>query len=245
MVVTSGMLDKQGVIAYVGQNASRFGLDPAAVLSVANHEGLNRGPGSGYPLQWTLPGEGNISFGPPSWYGGTPGNPAAGTPILAAHGSNAPAWSWTPEGLDYWLQKVSGVASGLTGTAAIRAIVTGFENPRADLVAGEVQNASNDYQSFVSQIQGAIGSVGGDTTDTSPVATGTTGVSGETGSQSQVGSQSSTQTTATQGSNPSQPSVSSLNFSDTIQHSIVQILLVLIGIALLVGGIYLIGSQGK
>jgi hypothetical protein len=237
MVATSGMLDKQGVIAYVGQNAARFGLDPAAVLSVANHEGLNTAPGS----SWTLKGEGNISFGPPSWYGGTPSNPAAGTPILAMQGSNAPAWSWTPAGLDYWLQQVAKSASGLSGRAAISAIVNGFERPREDLAAGEINNASADYTSFQQQIANAVGiGTGGATTDTTPAVTGTSaGVSGETGVQEQPALQSS----ATSGSNPSQPTSATLNFSDTIQHSIMQFLLVLVGLVLLLGGIYLIGSK--
>lgn len=50
--------------------------------------------------------------------------------------------------------------------------------------------------------------------------------------------------TVTQGSNPSQASTTSnLNLADSIQHTIIQFLLVLLGIALLLGGIYLIGSK--
>jgi hypothetical protein len=232
MVATSGMLDKQGVIAYVGQNAARFGLDPAAVLSVANHEGLNTSPGS----TWILPKENGFNFGPPSWFSG-----GAGSDVVKMQGSNAPGWSWTPAGLDYWLQQVAKSASGLSGRSAISAIVNGFERPREDLAAGEINNASADYTSFQQQIANAVGiGTGGATTDTTPAVTGTSaGVSGETGVQGQPALQSS----ATSGSNPSQPTSATLNFSDTIQHSIMQFLLVLVGLVLLLGGIYLIGSK--
>jgi len=162
MVVTAqqAALNKQEVIAYVGQNASRFGLDPAAVLAVAEHEGLNRGPGSGTSLSWVVPGEPTFSFGPPSWYAG-----GAGKDIVQQQGASAAYWSWTPAGLDYWMQKVQEAgASGLTGAQAIRQIVGGygwgFERPREDLAAGEVINASRDYPSFQRQIQQILGGNG-------------------------------------------------------------------------------------
>jgi len=150
MVADAGMLNKTDVVAYVGANAGRFGLDPAAVLAVANQEGLNTTPGS----TWGLANEGgSFNFGPPSWNSGWPGNPAAGTPIVQAHGSEAASWAWTPAGLDYWLQKVSEAgASGMTSYAAIRQIVTGFERPRADLVQGEINKALRDYPSFQQQL---------------------------------------------------------------------------------------------
>lgn len=142
------VLDRNGVIAYVGQNAAQYGLDPAAVLAVANHEGLNTSPGS----SWKIPGETNISFGPPSWYGN-----GAGATILQQHGENAPAWSWTPAGIDYWLQSVAQSARGLSGASAIRAIVTGFERPRADLVQGEINNSTHDYNAMQAAIAATTG----------------------------------------------------------------------------------------
>jgi hypothetical protein len=149
MVATAGMLSRPDVIAYVGSNASRYNLDPAAVLAVANHEGLKTAPGS----TWILPKESGFNFGPPSWYTG-----GAGAAIVAQQGNNAAYWAWTPAGLDYWLQKVSeSGAAGLTGYAAIQKIVTGFERPRADLVQGEVNNAVADYTNFQQQIQGSPG----------------------------------------------------------------------------------------
>lgn len=157
MVAVPNMLNKNQVIAYVGQHAPEFGLDPAAVLAVANHEGLNTAPGS----FWTLAGEGNISFGPPSWFGN-----GAGSAILQMFGGNhdqAAAFSWTPAGIDMWLKRVvsdsaqSGIpAVGKTGASAIEAIVRGFERPRANLVAGEITNASRDYASFQAAIGGGV-----------------------------------------------------------------------------------------
>ncbi|HEY7417555.1 MAG TPA: hypothetical protein VH593_20395 [Ktedonobacteraceae bacterium] len=163
MVVTAqqtGMLTKDEVVAYVGANANRFGLDPAAVLAVANQEGLKTQPGS----VWQLPKEPYKSFGPPSWYGG-----GAGSAIVQQQGSPeaASAWSWTPAGIDYWLQKVQEAgASGLTGAAAIRQIIGGygwgFERPAAENAASENINAARDYPGFVQQIQqGTTNQAGG------------------------------------------------------------------------------------
>jgi len=137
-------LDKNGVVAYVQQKARDFGLDPAAVLAVANQEGLNTDPGS----NWTLPGEKNISFGPPSWYGN-----GAGADIIAKHGDDAARWSWTPEGIDYWLSQVQSAAKGLTGDEAVAAIVNKFERPREDLAAGEIAKAKQAYNQFVGGVQ--------------------------------------------------------------------------------------------
>lgn len=147
------MLDKPGVIAYVGANASRFGVDPAAMLAVANHEGLGTTPGS----TWILPGEGGaFNFGPPSWQ-----SHGAGAAIVTAHGASAAQWSWTPAGLDYWMQKVAeSGAAGLTGYQAIVQIVGGygwgFERPAAKNAPGEIANAWHDYTSFQNQIQNPL-----------------------------------------------------------------------------------------
>lgn len=173
MVVTAQQvaLDKPGAIAYLGANASRFGVDPAAMLAVANHEGLNKPPGS----TWILPNEGgNINFGPPSWFGG-----GAGAAIIQQQGTSAAYWSWTPAGLDYWMQKVAeSGAAGLTGVQAITAIVKNFERPRADLVAGEIVNASRDYNDFLAQIQSPLP---GSTIVPTPDQPGTLQIPGQTG----------------------------------------------------------------
>lgn len=151
MVATVTMLSKPDVVQYVGQNAYRYNLDPAAVLAVANHEGLNKQPVGGVAPTWILPNEGGLSnFGPPSWFQG-----GAGGKIIQQQGGLQAAanWSWTPAGLDYWMQSIADAgAGGLQGLAAVTAIVQRFENPRADLIPGEITNAMQDYQSFQQQI---------------------------------------------------------------------------------------------
>jgi len=150
MVATAQMLDKPGVVAYVGQNASRFGLDPAAVLAVADHEGLNTQPGS----TWVVPKEPTFSFGPPSWYAG-----GAGAAIVQAQGASAAYWAWTPAGIDYWLQQVANSgAAGLTGMEAIVQIVGGYgwgferpADPSADII-----NAQRVYKTYQAQIQAPL-----------------------------------------------------------------------------------------
>ena len=155
MVATAGMLNKDEVVAYVGANASKFGLDPVAVLAVADHEGLNTTPGS----VWQLPKEWGKSFGPPSWYQG-----GAGGPIVTAQGSPEAAsrWSWSPAGLDYWLQAVANSgAAGLTGLAAIKQIVGGygwgFERP-ADPSA-DINNAIAVYDKYAKMVGDSVGQI--------------------------------------------------------------------------------------
>lgn len=151
MVANTGMLSKPDVVAYVAAHAPQYGLDPAAVLAVADHEGLNTTPGS----TWVLKGEGGAyNFGPPSWQ-----SAGAGSTIIKMQGANAPSWAWTPAGLDYWLQQVAASgASGLTGLQAIVQIVGGygwgFERPAdssADIIPAT--RVYPDYQKQVAQIQ--------------------------------------------------------------------------------------------
>lgn len=233
MVVTTntGMLDRNGVIQYVGQNASQYGLDPAAVLAVANHEGLNSAPGSTWNLSKAF-GEpiGSYNFGPPSWYTG-----GAGGTIVGMQGSNAPAWSWTPAGIDYWLQQVSNaIGGGLRGESAVSAIVHKFERPREDLRAGEIRNAMADYNSF----QQLVGQ--GGTGVPLPIP-----LPGQTPAQSNPSIQIPTDTgvQGTVGAGPMPTSGMNLNLSDSIRHLSFQFLLVLFALALLLGGIYLLGSR--
>lgn len=227
------MLDRNQVIQYIGQNAPQYGVDPAAMLAVANFEGLGTTPGS----TWVVPGEGNVSFGPPSWYGGTPGNPAAGTPILAQQGSPAAAsaWAWSPAGLDYWIQQLANTPGvvGKVGNAAIAAIVNNFERPRANLAAGEIQKASGAYNQFQQAIANLGGFIGGGTTNTqTPTDTGAQ----QSVDQSQPNAQSPSGGGGT-------PSGLNLSFTDSLQHIVVQALLVIVGLALLLGGIYLLGTR--
>jgi hypothetical protein len=143
------MLDKNGVIAYIGAHAKEYNVDPAALLAVALGEGLNTSPGS----FWTVPGEPVPSFGPPSWYQG-----GAGGAIVKAQGNvqTASNWSWSPDGLDYWMKQASqssGVA-GASGLAAITAIVSNFERPASQYVSGNINNALQAYVGMQNAIAG-------------------------------------------------------------------------------------------
>lgn len=178
MVANAAMLSKPDVIAYVANNASRFGLDPVAVLAVADNEGLNTQPGS----HWTVPGESGPSFGPPSWFSG-----GAGADIVKQQGSLEAAYSyaWTPAGLDYWLQKVkdSG-ASGLTGMQAVVQIVGGygwgFERPDNRGQTADINNARNVWNHYAALVAEAQGQGPGNIIVTPPDTPGNITIPGQT-----------------------------------------------------------------
>lgn len=177
MVATATMLQKPDVIAYVAQNASRFNLDPAAVLAVADHEGLAKDPVNGVAPTWILPNERGLSnFGPPSWYAG-----GAGAAIVQQQGSLQAAanWSWTPAGLDYWLQQVAASgAAGKTGIDAITSIVKNFERPYdSSLGIDLARRAYNGFQAKVAQIQA---NPGGNIIVTPPDTPGNITIPGQT-----------------------------------------------------------------
>lgn len=154
MVANTGMLTKPDVINYVANNASRFNLDPAAVLAVADHEGLNTQPGS----SWVLKNEGGaFNFGPPSWQ-----SAGAGAAIVKAQGGREAAaqWAWTPAGLDYWLNAVANSgAANRQGLDAITWITGGYgwgferpADPSADITSAQRQYAH--YQALVAEATG-------------------------------------------------------------------------------------------
>jgi hypothetical protein len=102
----------------------------------------------------------------------------------------------------------------------------------------------NQVQAFASQLLGTstpgntqipIPAMGGGTTDINPSVPvqPTTGIDTTTGGQTTVGSSS----------NIPPPTGMNLSFGGSIQHIIFQFLLVLVGLALLLGGIYLLGSR--
>lgn len=118
-------------VQYILQNAPRYGLDPAAVLSVAKAEsGLN---------PWSV-GDHGTSFGVFQLHQGGKLPPGKGR-----------EWAASPEGIDYALSLMSRLgARGLTGQEAIRNIVTRFEVP-ADK-EGEIRRATGYY----SQVPGSV-----------------------------------------------------------------------------------------
>jgi len=116
----------------IAAGASQRGLDPQAVLAVAGQEGLSG-----------RVGDYGTSFGPfQLHYGGA-------YPSWAPRGSQAAsqAWASSPQGINYALGQIAGVARGLTGQPAVNAIVGRFERP-AD-IPGEQARAWAGYGSTV------------------------------------------------------------------------------------------------
>lgn len=99
-------------------------LDPAAVLAVANQEGLSGGVG-----------DRGTSFGPFQMH--------VGGAFPSSIRGNRQAWAWSQAGLDYALSQISKVASGLRGKAAVENIVRRFERPANP--DREVAGALRDY----------------------------------------------------------------------------------------------------
>ena len=109
---------------YIREQSVRRGLDPNAVLAVATVEGGFSG----------AIGDSGTSYGPFQLHVGG---------ALPAGKSNA--WARSKAGIDYALNSIAGVAKGLTGKAAISAIVTKFERPAAP--RAEVAKAYSIYRS--------------------------------------------------------------------------------------------------
>lgn len=111
--------------ADIAARARALGLDAAAVLSVAQQEGLGGGIGdSGH------------AFGPFQL------NDAGGVITGKFPGQSQQQlqdWAWSPQGVDYALGGINKVAHGLAGPDAVRAIVSQFERP-AD-IPGEIARA--------------------------------------------------------------------------------------------------------
>ncbi len=117
---------------YIAQKAQELGLDPQAVLGVAQNEGLGGGVG-----------DNGTSFGPFQLHEG-----GALPPEIGQQGPQAAqAWAWSREGIDYALGKMAASgAAGLKGMSAVDAIVRNFERPKdptADLQSGYNAVGSN------------------------------------------------------------------------------------------------------
>jgi len=115
------------VQAIIVQKALKYGLDPAAVLAVANVEGgIRRG----------AVGDKGTSFGPFQLHVGG----------ALPRGKNA-AWANSPEGIDYAISQMAQHAKGLHGKEAVASIVTNFERPAN--IPAEIQKAFGGYGQFV------------------------------------------------------------------------------------------------
>jgi hypothetical protein len=145
--------DTAGLIQYVNDNAARFGLDPAAVLSAARVEG------------WSgRIGDGGLAYGPwqdhmtefqnrGPWYGSGKNNQTVNT------------WAWTPAGIDQAMTEMAAAGvKGLSGLAAVHAMIFGFE--RSSDMPGEYNNiVTNGYYNMFNN-GSAVGTTPGDTSGT-------------------------------------------------------------------------------
>jgi hypothetical protein len=112
----------------ISAGAQLRNLDPRAVLAVASQEGLGGGIG-----------DNGSSFGPWQLHIG-----GALPKSVAAKGAQyAQAWAWSPPGINYALDQIAKVAGGLTGDAAIQAIVSHFERPLKP--GSEIAGAERGY----------------------------------------------------------------------------------------------------
>lgn len=119
----------RGITTWNAAHPSNLQVDPTAELAVAGQEGLSGGIG-----------DGGHAFGPNQL------NNAGGV-LTGKFAGQTPGqinqWAWSPAGINYALGGVAHAAGGLTGPAAVRAIVSNFERP-AD-PTGEISRALAAY----------------------------------------------------------------------------------------------------
>jgi hypothetical protein len=115
--------------AYIVAKAKQEGLDPRAVLAIASVEGGFAG----------AVGDKGTSFGPFQLHVGG---------ALPVPGWRGAAFANSPEGIDYAIRQIGGVARGLKGMEAIAAIASKFERP-ADVQA-EITKATLRYYRGIS-----------------------------------------------------------------------------------------------
>jgi hypothetical protein len=163
-------------IKYIVSGARQLNLDPAAVLSVAEHEGLGAGAG-----------DNNTSFGPFQLHFG--GRYPAQAP---QNPTQAQEWANSPVGVSYALAGIAGVASRQTGDRAIDSIVRNFEQPASpDPEVAKAQATYGKWQSVVQTFVDDSGSIGSETSSAASAigsaATHIPGVAQVSGAVSSVG----------------------------------------------------------
>lgn len=126
---------------YVRSVAPSYGLDPAALLAMSQHEGISGNPG-----------DGNTSFGPWQLHigGALPSSIAALGPVRAQQ------WAWSTEGINYALSQIAGYAKNQTGYAAVAHIA---EWERSADIPGQTKRAWDSYRGWLSGIPIALSSV--------------------------------------------------------------------------------------
>lgn len=244
MVTTPATWNPTAVAQYISQSAIARGIDPATAVAVAKSEGLN------IPV-----GDAGASFGPFQLYtGGGLGNTFQQQTGLnpADYLSNwqeqvdfflnwAAKNGWNPGGVGLGSGYVPGTGGGSHGASAAgisnwQGLANAVVVPIGSAITGITGGITGTPPSSIPT------DTGGGTTDIP--ANPTVGIQGQTGTNATTGVQGQTgaQTTATTaGSGPPL----NLNFAGSLQHIGFQFLLVLIAIAILLGGIYLLGSGHK
>jgi hypothetical protein len=147
---TAEFSSKQQAEAFIVGQAYASDLDPAAVVAVAQTEGLGglTGPIPAGHYDPDQQGDPGWSYGPFQLRdpGALPSTVYSGTVSSTEPGpQGAPEqWAWSPTGVQYAINQIQAVAAGKTGQDAIDSIVGGFEHP-ADPSAEE-QSAGQYYQ---------------------------------------------------------------------------------------------------
>jgi hypothetical protein len=153
-------------LAAIAQACADYGVDARACIAVILHEGANGGMG-----------DGGAAYGPTQVHA-TDGRLEA----FKGKGKNnavVNAWAWSKNGIEYQVRSMASgnpPARGLSGHAAVAAIVTGYERP-ADphaeyLVAAKeydkLVSLGSDWATYAAPL--LKGPVGGGAVDTKPLS---------------------------------------------------------------------------
>jgi hypothetical protein len=215
-------MNRAEVVDYVRQRAPAYGLDAAAVLSVAQGEGLGTNPNGAATHDPARGAPQAFAVGP--WQLNSAGALPRSIGVLG--GAAAQSWAWSTTGVDYALRQMSGVARGLSGGSAIRNLIEEFERPREDLRPGAIKNAIAAYTNWL-QIVGQ------------PASKPTTSVPSEGGVT--AGAEPGTEP----GGNRIVPTPAQPDTSGSWWHVLVAIGLVLGAVVLFFGGVMLLAASNK
>lgn len=132
----------------IADAAKKYGVDPFASLAVASVE-------SGFGGTKAV-GDSGTSFGPFQLHAGG----ALPSDVWAKGAAYANEWANSPEGIDYAVRTQAGAAHGLSGAAAVHAIVYLFERPKDP--ASEYSTAMQHYQQLRDSGGSFLGNLWGD-----------------------------------------------------------------------------------
>lgn len=157
-----------GALSAITQACSDYGVDPLAAIANAIHEGAGG-----------TVGDGGIAYGPFQDHLQVAGRPFAG--VGTGYDPVINAWAWGVNGIRYCVRAMvngSPSAKGLTGHAAVYAIVYGFEKPGEEAAAYKTRAAEYDHLVKLGSGWAAYaaplfaGPVTGGAVDTTPITQG-------------------------------------------------------------------------